>query len=64
MFLNQNQNNQNLISQVNKFASELKNSGKNPEQILNELISSGKYSQSQIEQAKTMAQMAMSLFNK
>ena len=62
MFL-KNQSNQNLISQVNKFAKEIKNSGKNPEQMLTDLINSGKYTQSQVGQAKTMAQMVRSLFN-
>ena len=62
MFL-KNQN-QNLISQINSFTQKLRQTNKNPEQILNELIVSGKYSQSEIEQAKAKAQMAMSLFKK
>lgn len=50
-------NNGNLISQIKKFANELKKSGKSPEQMLNELMASGKYSQQQIEQAKRLANM-------
>lgn len=47
----------NLLSQINQFAEELKQSGKDPNQVLNELLTSGKYTKEQVEQAKRMAQM-------
>lgn len=63
MVLN-NQNNQNLISQIKNFANTIQASGKSPEVLLNELIKSGKYTSSQIEDAKRMAQGVMGLFHK
>lgn len=42
-------------SQFLKFADEIKRSGKNPETILNDLISSGKVSKEQVEEAKRKA---------
>lgn len=59
-----NQNNQNLISKVNEFAEEIKKTGKKPEQIFYEIISSGKYTPNQIEQAKRQAMSVLSLFGK
>jgi len=56
------ENNNNIKNQVMKFASDLKKSGKNPEQLLNEAISSGKYSQTQINTAKLLAEKFMKLF--
>jgi len=47
----------NILSQIRQFADNLKKSGKDPNQLLNELMASGKYTQEQIEQAKRLAQM-------
>lgn len=52
-----NNTNGNLLSQIRQFANELKRSGKSPEQMLNELMASGKYTNEQIEQAKRFAKM-------
>lgn len=52
-----NGTNGNLLSQIRQFANELKKSGKSPEQMLNDLMANGKYSQQQVEQAKRLAQM-------
>lgn len=40
-----------------KFAEEIKRSGKNPETMLNELISSGKVTREQVEEAKRKAEL-------
>ena len=58
-----NQNNPNLISAVSNFARELSKTGKSPEQLFNEVASSGKYSKNEIEQAKQKAQSIMHLFS-
>lgn len=54
MFKN-NQNSTSLLSQFNKFVSDFKKSGQNPEVVLNQLISSGKVSQEQLDRAKMLA---------
>lgn len=59
---NQGQDNQNLISQINNFQNQIRQSGKNPEQLFNEVVNSGKYSQSQIEEAKQKARSLIKLF--
>lgn len=59
-----NQPNQNLISQISEFAKNLQKSGKDPEQLLNELLRSGKYTPSQIENARNLAQLASKFFHK
>jgi hypothetical protein len=45
----------NLFSQFNKFKNEILASGKDPQEILNELVASGKISHSQLEKAKKLA---------
>jgi len=50
-----NNNNNNLQSQFRQFADNLKRSGKDPQELLNELMASGKYSQADLNRAKTMA---------
>lgn len=50
-------NNLNLISQINQFANQIKQSGKSPEQMFNELVSSGKFTSQQIENAKQFASL-------
>lgn len=52
-----NGSNGNLLSQIRQFANELKKSGKSPEQMLNDLVASGKYTNEQVEQAKRFAKM-------
>lgn len=54
MFKN-SQNSTSLLSQFNKFVSDFKKSGQNPEVVLNQLISSGKVSQEQLDRAKMLA---------
>lgn len=63
---NQNlgQDNQNLISQISNFQNQIRQSGKDPEQLFNEAVNSGKYSQSQIEEAKQKARSLMKLFGR
>ena len=63
MILN-NQNNQNLISQIKKFANDIQSTGKSPDVLLDELIKSGRYTPSQIDNAKKMAQNLLGLFHK
>lgn len=53
MFKGQNQN---IIQKFLKFRSNLLASGKDPQVMLNELVSSGKYTQEQINNAKNMAE--------
>lgn len=56
MFKN-SQNSISLLSQFNKFVSDFKKSGQNPEVVLNQLISSGKVSQEQLDRAKMLASL-------
>ena len=48
-----------LIGQIRQFASNLQRSGKNPEELLNEMVNSGKVSQQQLENAKNLANLFM-----
>ena len=41
------------------IASNLQRSGKNPEELLNEMVNSGKVSQQQLENAKNLANLFM-----
>lgn len=43
-----------LLQQFNQFKEQIK--GKDPQKMLNDLLSSGRYSQSQVDEAKRMAQ--------
>ena len=52
---NQSQNQITMIAQFNKFKKELRNSGKNPQQIVQELLSSGKMSNKQFEELSARA---------
>lgn len=45
----------NLFAQFKKFEKEILDSGRDPKQILNELVASGKISQGQLNQAKRLA---------
>jgi malonyl CoA-acyl carrier protein transacylase len=49
--------NKGLISQIKQFASNLRRSGQNPEEILNELVRSGKVTKEQLENAKNLANL-------
>lgn len=49
-------NKNSLLSKILKFSNEIKASGKNPQDLLNEAVNSGKYSNVQIENAKKMAE--------
>lgn len=59
MFVNQN----NLKNQIMDFANNIRASGKNPEDLLNEAISSGKYTPEQINNAKMLAEKFSKLLN-
>ena len=43
-----------LMQQFNQFKQQIK--GKDPQKMLNDLLASGRYSQSQVDEAKRMAQ--------
>ena len=45
----------NLFSEFSKFKKDIEDSGRDPQQILDELVASGKVTQSQINQAKRLA---------
>lgn len=47
-------NNGNMFQQFQQFKKMM--TGKDPQKVLNELVSSGKYTQQQVEQAKRMAE--------
>ena len=55
----QNQNNQNLNSSINQFAEQIRKSGKNPKQMVMDLLTSGKISQKDFENAKRFAESQM-----
>lgn len=57
-----NQNN-NLGPQFQKFYKEFMQSGKDPNQVLNELVSSGKISKDQLEQTVNKAKGLSFLLN-
>lgn len=48
-----------MINDFNEFKKSLQ--GKNPNEILNNVMNSGKYSQAQFEKAKQMAQQFSAL---
>lgn len=54
-----NGNSRNLISQINNFKKQIEQSGKSPEQLLNDLVSSGKVSQDQLNGAINMAKLIL-----
>ena len=47
-------NNGNMFQQFQQFKKMMQ--GKDPQKVLNELVSSGKYTQQQVEQANRMAE--------
>lgn len=57
MFTNRNSNQNELKSNFFKFAEEIRKSGKNPKQMLDDAINSGKFTPEQINQARTMANL-------
>lgn len=54
-----NQNPMELVQQFQQFKKMLV--GKDPQKMLNEMLSSGKYTQEQVNQAKAMAEQFKSL---
>lgn len=54
-----NQNPMELVQQFQQFKKMLV--GKDPQKMLNEVLSSGKYTQEQVNQAKAMAEQFKSL---
>lgn len=44
-----------MITQFNQFKKEIQNSGKNPQQIVQDLLSSGKMSNKQFEELSEQA---------
>lgn len=44
-----------MMAQFNQFKKEIQNSGKNPQQIVQELLSSGKMSNKQFEELSEQA---------
>lgn len=50
-----NDGNSSLEQNIRKFAENLKKMNKDPNQLLDELINSGKYTSEQIEKAKILA---------
>lgn len=52
---NQSQNPITMITQFNQFKKEIQNSGKNPQQIVQDLLSSGKMSNKQFEELSEQA---------
>lgn len=46
-----------MLQQFNQFKNTLTQTGKQPQQILNDLINSGKVTKEQLDQAKSMAEM-------
>lgn len=50
-----------MISQFKQFMGQMK--GQNPNEILNNLVSSGKVNQAQLNQAQAMAQQMQSQFD-
>lgn len=51
----------NMISQFNNFKQQLLNTGRDPQQILNELIQSGKVTREQVDRARQMANTIKSI---
>ena len=55
-------NNGDLMSQFLKFRKEVEASGKDPQALLNELLSSGKVNQAMYNRAKTLASVFLNKF--
>ena len=51
----------NMMNQFKQFMGQMK--GRNPDEILNSLVSSGKVSQAQLNQAQSMAQQMQGQFD-
>lgn len=51
----------NMMNQFKQFMGQMK--GRNPDEILNSLVSSGKVSQEQLNQAQSMAQQMQGQFD-
>ena len=61
--LNANPNNiQNTMEQIAKFRKMMQ--GKNPKEVLNNMISSGQINNTQLQQAEQMAKQFMSIMKK
>ena len=61
--LNTNPNNiQNTMEQIAKFRKMMQ--GKNPKEVLNNMISSGQINNTQLQQAEQMAKQFMSIMKK
>lgn len=50
-----------MLQQFNQFKNSLSQTGKQPQQILDELINSGKITKEQLDQARSMAEMFKNL---
>lgn len=55
----QNQNNQNSTSNLSEFIRQIKQSGRDPKQMVMEMLNSGKISQKDFENAKRFAESNM-----
>lgn len=53
--------NGNILNNFNQFRNQIIASGKNPQAILNDLISSGKVTQEQVNKATEIAKSLMNL---
>ncbi len=61
---NGKKNSGDMVSQFNNFKKQLSQTGKNPKDLLNELVSSGKVSKEQLENATRLANMYKYLIKK
>lgn len=61
---NGKKNSGDMVSQFNNFKKQLSQTGKNPRDLLNELVSSGKVSKEQLENATRLANMYKYLIKK
>lgn len=59
--MNGGNNRPDMVTQFRKFMEQMK--GKNPDQILNELVSSGKVNQAQLNKVQGMAQQMQGQFD-
>lgn len=50
-----------MLQQFNQFKNQLQQTGRQPQQILDELINSGKITKEQLDQARNMAEMFQKL---
>lgn len=55
-------NMQNMMAQFNQFRNQIQQQGINPQQQVMQLLQSGKMSQQQFEQLKSMANMMSGMF--